>query len=386
MRICVVTQQLGRVYSGPGIHARNLIENLVKDGHEVVVVSQKHQKPDKPLGYQFFGVERPFLINYQARWIFLSFQFNKVIRYLERNFPFDLIHFTDARDSYFCRSRAKKIVNINDTYSAQLFPLAHYIKNYHDWLARWVYYRFVHMVEKEYLKNADAVIANSDFTANTVRDAYPSISSKLFRVYKSINAAEYRDILQARKEAGKPSSHQILLVGSNLQRKGIRYLIGAAPEIIQHLKYVQFVVAGGDPSIPKLIRECRAIRLQDHFLFLGNQTREQLNHLYANSTTFTLPSITEALGIVLLEAMACGIPVIGSQVGGIPEIIKDGVNGLLVPACDSSSLAKAVIQLVQNPNLQDRFIQAGLETVEKFSVENMMEETYHVYQLVLEKQ
>gem|GEM_PF-904982 len=385
LKICVVTGQLGKVLSGPGIHAQNLIAHLVRDGHEVVAISLTTQQPDVPSGFRFVGVNRPVFASSQARWMSMSLQFARCLQRLEKEERFDLVHFTDARDSFFCRTHSPRIGNVNDTYAAELRPLTFYLSNYNDGLLRWGYYHWVHGFERTFLPKLDAIIANSRYTEDVLKRQYPAASPKVFMIYKSIEASHFKDVLQARQLQAHDRS-LILMVGSNLQRKGIRILIRAAPQVIAAFPDAAFVIAGSDPAIPALEKLCRERGVQKSFQFLGGQSRKQLAALYQQATLLVLPALTEALGIVLLEAMACGVPVIASRVGGIPEIVQDGQNGLLCPAQDARALADAITTLIQRKDLQEKFVRNGYETVNQFSVEKMMTETYQLYQHVLDAQ
>jgi glycosyltransferase involved in cell wall biosynthesis len=123
---------------------------------------------------------------------------------------------------------------------------------------------------------------------------------------------------------------------------------------------------------------------------MGKVTDAELNQAYLGSTLFVLPSterkgfVMEGLGVVLLEAMASGVPAIGSNTGGIPDIIEDGVNGLLVPPGDPDALAEAIIRILEDQDLADRFREAGLETVKgRFSWDKISDQFIEVYREVL---
>jgi len=383
LHICLVTQQLGKVTSGPGIYSRNVLQQLIQDGNRVTVVSLSHQAHDDLAGYQFIGVENRIFRNNQARWIGNSLSFRQALRKLELDSQVDLVHFTDARESFFCNTKVARIGNINDTYSADIQPISYYYRNYSDWPTRWGYYQFVHLFERIHLAKLDAIISNSIYTTQTIQKFYSNTLGKLHTVYKSVNPAQFEPVLQMRQSRTDFNNPSILMVGTNLQRKGIRTLIRAAPQIRQSIPDVVFKIAGGDPVVPRLKRFCVQQGVADFFSFLGHQTRDQLYRLYAECDVLVHPALTEALGVVLLEAMASGLPVIGTNVGGIPEIIEDGLNGLLIPPSNSSALAEAVVHLVQSRKLQERFSLSGLETVKKFNVSNMMKDTYEVYSQVL---
>jgi glycosyltransferase involved in cell wall biosynthesis len=113
------------------------------------------------------------------------------------------------------------------------------------------------------------------------------------------------------------------------------------------------------------------------------QSQDELLNLYAQADIFVMPSLTEAFGVVFLEAMAAGLPVIGTRVGGIPEIIEDGHNGMLVEADNMKGLVEAIVLLLGNQNLRENFRQAGLATAWRFDISRMMQCTYEVYRSIL---
>jgi len=125
--------------------------------------------------------------------------------------------------------------------------------------------------------------------------------------------------------------------------------------------------------------------------FTGRVDRNTLFVQYQQADLLVLPSVTmngqtEGLGVVLLEAMAAGVPVIGSRTGGIPDIIEDGVNGLLVPPGDPGALADAILSILSDPDLADRFRTAGLQTVqERFSWDSIADRFIQVYKKALYK-
>ena len=385
LEICLVTQQLRNVFSGPGIYARNVLQHLVKDGHRVTVVSLGDEKLPELGGYKFHEVQHRLLLSNHARWVELSISFNKALQALENHTYFDLIHFADARDAFFCKTKAPRVGNINDTYPADLQPIAQYFQNYHDWLARWGYYWAVHQLERIYLTGLDAIISNSNFTTQVISHAYPNTAKKVFTIYKSVDSQQFTKALEIRKSANFCQKPVILMVGSNLQRKGIRTIIQAALEVLPKIPDCLFKIAGDDPAVPEFRIMCEQLNIADHIIFLGHQSRDQLLELYSEAAVFILPAITESFGVVILEAMASGVPVIGSNVGGIPEIIRDGINGLMIPPNSPTELAQAIYLLLQNRDMQVQFAKSGIETAQQFSIEKMMIETYQVYSHLLNK-
>jgi glycosyltransferase involved in cell wall biosynthesis len=384
--ICIVTQQYKNIFSGVGLHAYNLTNALLNDGHKVTLVLPEDQAPQiiSPQ-LSITTVRKPRFSQSQARWLSLSFSFNAALRKLESKYRFDVIQFTDARESFFCTPRASTIGHINDTYSAELKPLLEYKKIYPDWLLRWLYYSAVHSLESRKLHRLKLLVANSQYTANTIINTYPKTASKVRLCYKSVDIERYRKICDRRKASPPdPNRPIILFVGSNMYRKGVPDLIMAAPGVIKEHPQAKFIFVGEDKSVDRLKRMCDDLKVACNFEFAGWQSQETLLSYYQQATVFVMPSLTEALGVTFLEAMAAGVPVIGTNVGGIPEIIQDGINGLLVPVESPCSITDAINQLLSDAQLRERLVQSAFSTLNSFSVNKMMECTRSLYQEILE--
>jgi len=121
VNICIVTQQYKNVISGVGLHANNLTKALLDAGHIITLLLPEDQAPQISMpNLTVVTVKKPRFSQSQVRWVSLSFLFNTALRKLEAQSEFDLIHFTDARESFFCSARAPMIGHVNDTYSAEL--------------------------------------------------------------------------------------------------------------------------------------------------------------------------------------------------------------------------------------------------------------------------
>lgn len=386
MNICIVTQQYKNVISGVGLHANNLTRSLLKDGHTITLLLPEDQAPqDAVPGMTVVTVKKPGFSQSQARWLPLSFSFNTALRKLESQVNFDLIHFTDARESFFCKTRAPMLGHVNDTYSAELKTPLNYKKNYPDWLLRWLYYSAVHFLESRKLQRLKIVVANSQFTANTIARTYPKAASKVRLCYKSVDVDRYRKIAEHREATPPdPDKQVILFVGSNMHRKGVPDLIKAAPRVIMEHPETKFVIVGNDQSVLQLEGLCAGLGVSCNFEFAGWRSQADLLGYYQQATIFVMPSLTEALGVTFLEAMAAGVPVIGTNVGGIPEIVQNGINGLLVPVESPSSLTKAINRLLSDDQLRKNLAENARRTLNKFDVISMMECTYRLYREVIE--
>ncbi len=381
LSICVVTQQYQKIVSGIGLYTQNLISWLVKDGHQVTVIAPLDQRVLDNTRVHFIGVPLPLFNHTQARWFFLALYFSRVLRSLKRE-KFNLIHFTDARESIFYQTDIPTAGNVNDTYAAEVQTPLYYRRYYSDWALRWAYYQFVKYCELQALPRLQAIIANSHYTARVISSKYNIPDKRLYVCYKSIIPGYYATVLRRRQSKPAEPFH-ILFVGGNMQRKGLPVLIQAAPKILANLPAVEFWVVGKDKAIQRMKALCYEKKVESKFHFFGWIPHNELLNLYAQADVFVMPSLLEAFGVVFLEAMACGIPVIGTRVGGIPELIQDGYNGLLVDPDNPDALAQAIVRVLTDDILWKQLQEAGLKTAYHFDVKRMMQCTYKIYEALL---
>jgi glycosyltransferase involved in cell wall biosynthesis/serine acetyltransferase len=169
-----------------------------------------------------------------------------------------------------------------------------------------------------------------------------------------------------------------VVANMNFKTKGHAELIVAGTEICREFPEAKFLFIGDGAERPHLERTVEELGLRDHFLFLGR--RGDVPNILACCDLFVLPSWAEGLPNSVLEAMAAGVPVVATQVGGIPEIIEDGVGGLLVPARDSRALALAIVQIFRDPKRAAGFAQVAQKRASaEFSYERLLAELGHLY-------
>jgi len=223
------------------------------------------------------------------------------------------------------------------------------------------------IIKKWLIKNVSAVIAVSHENAKLLAELYPDLKDKITVIHNGIDIAEFESRL---KEKQKFDKKTILCVAELHPRKGLKYLIEAFNKIDDD--NLQLIIAG-DGSEKRKLKQ-----MKSNVILLGK--RDDVPQLMAASDLFVLPSLHEAFGLVLLEAMIAKLPIISTNSGGVPEIIEHGKNGLLVPPANSDALAEAIKTLLNSPELNKKFIQNGLEKVYKnFRAETMAEKTAEVY-------
>lgn len=164
--------------------------------------------------------------------------------------------------------------------------------------------------------------------------------------------------------------------------KGFPFFLGAAARVLAADRDVEFVIAGAGPEEENLRRLARELQIDDHVTFIPNLS--DFGEALQAMDIFCLPSLQQGIGTVMLEAMALGRPVIGTRVGGVYRVIRDGETGLLVPPSDSVRLAECMLELLDDRD-RARAIGAAAraEVQHEFSVEQMVHKTAALYRTVL---
>ncbi len=163
-----------------------------------------------------------------------------------------------------------------------------------------------------------------------------------------------------------PNGRVILAVGrwaSAEKYKGADDLIRAMPQLTNSFPDVNLVLLGRGDDVPRLKSIASELNVSSSVRFLEGMTDDQLAACYASAEIFALPSTGEGFGIVFLEAMAFGLPVVGAEAGGVTDIIQDGVNGLLVPPKNPAALTQALARLLNNQQLRANLGQNAKKTV-----------------------
>jgi glycosyltransferase involved in cell wall biosynthesis len=324
-------------------------------------------------------VPAAFMQGSQARWVSLAWNFARKLHQVNAARRFDIVHFTDAREALLFAGHHPAVVgNVNDYYAAQLRPLRYYRKYYADYHKRWPYYTFVNICERIGLRRLEAIIANSDYTRDVIQQVYRLDRRRLFKCFKCIDLSLFDGMSRTYDQGGL-----VLFAGGNMQRKGLEMLIRAAPRVLAVRPDVEFCVVGRDANLPKMQTLCTRLGVERCFEFRGWMPNDELLQLYRRAGVFVMPSLMEAFGVAFLEAMASGTPVVGTNVGGIPELVKHGENGLLVEPDDPTGLAEAILAVLGNPQLAARLARNGRSTAQRFGIEQMLACTYRVYEAVL---
>ena len=266
-------------------------------------------------------------------------------------------------------------------------------------------YRVSSWIERQAYETADRVIAVSDGMRRDILRSYPSIDeTKVEVVYNGIDLEGWQRVDDPELVRGlgiDPERPSVVFVGRITRQKGLPYLLRAAKLLPPE---VQLVLCAGAPDTPEIMAEVTGLvrELQEErtgVVWIDTVLpRHQLSAVLSQATTFVCPSVYEPLGIVNLEAMACGVPVVGSDTGGIPEVVADGLTGRIVPLEQVqdgtgtpvdperfvSDLAATLTEVVSDPALARLMGRAGrMRAEQEFSWSRIAEQTLGIYRGLL---
>ncbi len=256
-------------------------------------------------------------------------------------------------------------------------------------------------IEKTAYEAAAAIVAVSEGMRQDILRSYPALNPADVRViYNGIDVQEWHPVEDPAVLAAygiDPARPSVVFVGRITRQKGLPYLLRAVAELPAD---VQVVLCAGAPDTPQILAEVRGLvqelqTTRDGVVWIDELLpRHELCAILSSATTFVCPSIYEPLGIVNLEAMACGAAVVGTATGGIPEVVVDGVTGRLVPIEQVqdgtgtpvdpdrfvADLARVLAEVVADPGRARRYGEAGRKrAAEEFSWAAIAQATASLY-------
>ena len=197
--------------------------------------------------------------------------------------------------------------------------------------------------EKRTYRLASRIICVSDATRRALIDSYGVPPERTMTVYNAVDTAKFHPLNLVK------GPHTVVYVGRLDHRKGIEFLIRSLPLVRERIPEVRLIVGGKGAYLEKMKALVEQLGLQQNVAFLGFVPDGELNELYNKGQCVVVPSVFEGFGITVIEALAAGTRVVGSDVDGIREILASGEYGRLAPYGDRRALAEAVIAELQHP-------------------------------------
>lgn len=232
------------------------------------------------------------------------------------------------------------------------------------------------------LGRADAIFATSCYLSDRARD-YVSRDKEIFVTPFGVDV----DVFAPRDRAPDPSAPIRIGCVKHLEDKyGIRHLIRAVPRIRKQFSNIEVSIVGGGTQKQSYEDLVSRLGIEGIVRFSGEVPHSEIPELLKRMDIFVMPSEIEGFGVAALEASAAGLPVLASKVGGIPEVVKDGETGILIPPGDQNAIAQAVVKLAQDPQLRHKLGENGRRfVVENFTWTDLAGQIEMYYKSLLER-
>jgi len=404
-RVCIIASSIGKSPSEiPQSFVFDEAFRLSRKGLDIHIITSRLEREIASYGMKFHGImRRPelrtlhFLVRNLIDYPFISLSRNLLRIYLEslyalsvsrviEKYDVDLIHAHFAYPEGFvgvlAREKIKRplIVTIHG-YDLLTEPSIGYGLRLH---------KHYDLIIRSVLKKADAIIlASKALYMEASRILSNNEIGKIHLIPNGVDVNKFNpsingsEIKRLYKAEGK---YIVFTARYHRPVYGIAYLIMAAKLVVSRKKDVVFIIGGDGPLLNCHKELAGKLGIKDHILFTGAIPRDIIPKYYAASDIVVVPSLQESWGLAATEAMACGKPVIASNVGGLPDQIIDGFNGFLVPPRDPKAIADRILYLLENPSVAKRMGRNSRELAEeKYNIEKRVDKIIEIYRKLLEK-
>jgi glycogen(starch) synthase len=375
MRIAMVCDEFYPDVGGAPVYTTELVKALTNLGAAPSVLTHIH--PGLPEEEEFEGVKVKRLEGFvmprlnRSLSAGLAYRLHRCIKFG----GFDVVHGQDLYSSMALQSiysaRKCKVPSVLTCHSV------------HKTTGPW---KFLYKPLVFIMRRADRIIAPSN-AAKGFCLALGIPSEKISVIAHGIDLSRFNSISGSSIRARLDLKSEPLIVTAIrlVKRKGPKYLVTAFSKVLQNLPDAKLAIAGEGSEAKNLRILIEKLGMKNSTFMLGALPPIQIAKLIAAADVFVLPSLFESFGIVLLEAMAAGTPIVCTRTEGALEIIQDNVNGVMVPPADDDALANAILEILNDRELAGKLRANGLKIVkEKFSLEKMAKQTLAIYEQVCE--
>ncbi len=358
MRLCLVSLDIAPARSsGLAVYAERLAQRLAAAGHAVTVIAALRPGvgPVERLG----SVEVRRVPIGWSDWIGYSWRAARLVKRLDQANPFDVVHFVDLHFAW--AYRGPFVASLLQSFR-QRGTADHgrpYASSWRNRLFRIGYYSLArYLMEQPALRRASACVSLSHATKDEFVDHYDLDPRRVTVIPEAIDSARFapQPTHELRKRLGLGDARVLVYVGFSTPRKGLEYLSAGLHLLPANVRLI--IVGTWEPGYRSKV-VVAAGSAWDRVIETGSVADEMIPAYLSLADVFVLPSLLEGFGIPLLEAMACGTPVVATSAGSISEVV-DGC-GLLVPPGDTVALVAAITRLLQDEELRRQLSVAARE-------------------------
>ena len=372
-----------RVVGGIARVVHDLSHRLIKDGHEVTVVTYKEgnvQDYEDDKGVKVYRVNN-YMINPNnfIDWI-MQLNFNlisKATELINKEGPFDVIHAHDWLVAYAAKT-------LKDSFKIPVVSTIHATESGRNSGIHDEVQRYINDTEWMLTYESTEVIVNSNFMKSELQRLFGLPFEKINVIPNGVNLNLYNGVerdYNFRRQYAADNEKIILYVGRLVYEKGIQNLISAMPKVLNNYHDSKLIIAGKGGMIDELRDEVRRLNIENKVYFTGYLNLTQVTKMYKCADVAVFPSTYEPFGVVALEGMLSGTPVVVSDVGGLNEIVEHRVNGMKSYAGNPNSIADSILELLYDHKLcADITKRAKNKVRNEYNWSKIAQDTHFTYQ------
>jgi len=357
-------------------HVQKIAEQMAKKGHEVYLVNSVYEGRRYGINFKRLSYEDIPLVNFIKKESFPLYPKVKDMRKLVKEIKPDIIHHFGLY-GYSTEVLKKKEINVPTINTILNLRTRASGCSLYSFLIRGKPLQFFRSLRERYTaENSDILVTASSEMAKAIKEEY-KISNEILVVHRGVSLDRFK-----MQPWDKVEKNTIIFVGRLEKTKGVQYIIKAVSIVKKEIDEVKLYIIGDGYYKKKLQRLTEKIGLDRNIIFIGKLPQEQVVKYYGKANLFIMHSLFESFGVVALEAMASGRPVIATKTGGTVDIVTEE-TGKLVSYGDVEKLAEAIIYILSNERLAKNMGAEGRKRAEIFTWENTAERYLEIYQGVL---